>query len=355
MLQRLRILSSSGRLVVAGALVLSICAAAGAGAQDSTTAATTAVANQASAPTTALTAESAPVGAPATVTANVASVPAPLFAITSRTEPFADPSRKLSANGSAPAQLQRPLPTLVIEPKPTTAGQRFALLVFAHGLGGEPAEYRSLLEAVAARGFVVAAPTFPLTNKRTPGGQNLLDEVNQPADIRFVITSLLKPSNASSALIDPAKVAVAGHSLGAITVIDLIGNTCCFDKRVKAAVSIAGSLNVFRPGKLFGTPAVPVLMIHGDKDRTVPYALGYSTYQAAKSPKHFLTIIGGGHVFDLTGVPGSRTTVAPLVVDAMVRFLDAQLNGKGSAAARASLQDEARQQPSLLRYESVVR
>jgi dienelactone hydrolase len=280
---------------------------------------------------------------------------APLYAVKVRTEQFVDTSRKVGTNGSVPGQAQRPLPTLVIEPQPQRAGQRFPLLVFGHGLGGEPAEYQALLVAVAARGYVVAAPTFPLTNKRTPGGANLLDEPNQPADMKFVINSMLASSNASSAVVDPTKVAVAGHSLGAITTIDMIGNSCCYDRRVKAAVAIAGSLNVFRPGKLFGSPATPVLFIHGDRDGTVPYALGYSTYQAAKAPKHFLTVLGGGHVFDLQGVAGSRATVAPLVADAMVRFLDAQLGGKGSAAVKGALGDEVKQNPTLLRYESVAK
>jgi fermentation-respiration switch protein FrsA (DUF1100 family) len=39
---------------------------------------------------------------------------------------------------------------------------------------------------------------------------------------------------------------------------------------------------------------IPLLVIHGDNDRTVPYSQGRQIYQAASPPKEFWTV-GGGH------------------------------------------------------------
>ena len=283
---------------------------------------------------------------------------APVYQVTVHTESYVDTTRGTAANGTTPAQPSRALPTTIYQPQ-GVAGQRFGLFVFSHGLTGEPQSYDALLRSLASRGFVVAAPRFPLTNKRTVGKANPLDEINQPADVRFVIDQLLKKGSDTLAVIDASKIAIGGHSLGAITAIDMMTNTCCYDARVKAVIAVAGTTNFFRPGKQFSAPATPILFIHGDKDPTVPYALGYSAYQAAKPSKFFLTVIGGGHSFDLRGVPDSQVRVATAIGDAMVAFLQAQLSGPSvgdtRSAAAASLTAVAAANPALFRYEAVLR
>src|SRR5262249_28330049 len=104
--------------------------------------------------------------------------------------------------------------------RPPSAGPGpYPLLVFAHGFDATPATYASLLHYWASAGFVVAAPLFPRTNRHAPGGPDEADVVNQPADISFVISSLLALNADSSSplhtLIDAGRIAVAGHSDGA--------------------------------------------------------------------------------------------------------------------------------------------
>lgn len=43
-------------------------------------------------------------------------------------------------------------------------------------------------------------------------------------------------------------------------------------------------------------PPCPVLVIHGDADKIVPYWLGQRLYQELREPKEFWTVHGGGHV-----------------------------------------------------------
>jgi fermentation-respiration switch protein FrsA (DUF1100 family) len=40
---------------------------------------------------------------------------------------------------------------------------------------------------------------------------------------------------------------------------------------------------------------VPVLVMHGDRDRVIPYALGRTLFEGIRGPKTFVTIAGGDH------------------------------------------------------------
>jgi predicted dienelactone hydrolase len=151
----------------------------------------------------------------------------------------------------------RTIPVLVLYPcrnrrralqpraKPARRGGPFPLVVFSHGFTASgPAYGEVLLRRIAAHGYVVAAPTFPLSNGAAPGGPRLVDYVNQPADVSFVITKMLAANRghgALSHLMNPKAVGAMGHSLGAITTLGVTYNRCCLDPRIKAAVPISGS------------------------------------------------------------------------------------------------------------------
>jgi fermentation-respiration switch protein FrsA (DUF1100 family) len=182
----------------------------------------------------------------------------------------------------------RPLPTTVWYP---TEGEKpFPLIVFSHGLTSEPEAYATVLKAWARAGFVVAAPKFPHT-KYQAKDYDPLDVINQPADVSEVITRMLAYGKAHGDLIDPARVAAAGHSAGGITTVGLFsGNR---DKRLTAGVVLSGRQVL--PVPFQGMP-VPMLFVHGKLDKTVPYADGKATFDAVRWPKALLTVTEGGHV-----------------------------------------------------------
>ena len=129
------------------------------------------------------------------------------------------------------------------------AEARFPLIVLAHGLTGSPSRHADLAEAWARAGFVVALPAFPLTNSTVPGGwSNYADVNNQPGDVSFVIDQLVAadddPLSALHARIDPERIGLAGHSLGAATTYAATFDACCRDPRIDAAVVMAGVLLV---------------------------------------------------------------------------------------------------------------
>ncbi|WP_438862117.1 alpha/beta hydrolase family protein [Paractinoplanes aksuensis] len=178
----------------------------------------------------------------------------------------------------------RPLPTTVWQPK---GDGPFPLILFSHGLGGKPSDYRNLLTAWARAGFVVAAPAYPHTSASATDF-NVLDVINQPADATHVITRTLAELGAA---VDKSRIAAAGHSAGGVTTIGLFSGAR--DERLRAGVILAGRQILPQP---FTGPEAPLLFVHGRRDNTVTYADGQAAYSAVQWPKAFLSVTNGGHV-----------------------------------------------------------
>ena len=119
--------------------------------------------------------------------------------------------------------LGAPSATDVRDASPARADGAFPLVVFGHGFALTPQAYAGLFHAGRGAGYVVAAPVFPLRTKTLQPGRTSLICQTSPGDMRFVISRLLAASAASSGpfagLIDPARIAVAGHSDGGDTAL----------------------------------------------------------------------------------------------------------------------------------------
>ena len=193
-----------------------------------------------------------------------------------------------------------PDPSPMFDAPPATGAGPFPLIVFGHGLGGVPALYGDVLESWAAAGFVVAAPAFPLSNEDSPGGADGGDVSNQPGDVSAVITRALELSasaegRALAGMIDGDHVGVAGHSNGGITTAGMIGQSCCFDDRVDAAIIISGTSQLFPGGEFDWSRTPPLLVIHGEQDALIPLDEGKRIFNNARAPKGLLTLLGIDH------------------------------------------------------------
>jgi dienelactone hydrolase len=269
------------------------------------------------------------------------------YAVGTRTLTFVDTSRPTAPNGSYAGAPSRTLPTLILYPakgdptKPSIAnarplrprsGHRFPLIVFSHGLGASGPAYQRLLEQFVRQGYVIAAPTFPLSNGSAPGGAALGDYVHQPADVSFVLTRTLRLARGHAFLaktVDRSEIGAMGHSLGAITTLGVAANSCCLDRRIDAAAALSGIELPFGSGTFFSKPTPPLLLVHGNADGTVPYGGSTSAYNQAPAPKVLLTLIGAPHVFFAAPWldPSVRTTTD---------FLDGYLKHRRSALRRLS-------------------
>ena len=270
------------------------------------------------------------------------------YAVGRMTSTFVDAHRPTPAWGSNPAQPSRKLVTMILYPAegtpeagkaatgatPNRVGKSYPLIVFSHGLGANPQIYLPLLTHLAAAGFVVAAPQFPLTSSATPGGPDAGDVVHQPADVSFVVGSMLKRSAGKTGtlagMVDSHEVGAAGHSNGAITTLGLVGNTCCRDARIKAAAVLSGDMEAFPNGKYDLSDVPPILIVHGTADMLIPYEQGVDSFNAARGPKGLLTVENGDHGSAAAMVASS----APAVMRATTDFFDAYLRGDSAARSR---------------------
>ena len=129
-------------------------------------------------------------------------------------------------------------------------------------------------------------------------------------------------------LIDARHIGATGMSLGGMTVYGLISNTCCRDRRITAAVLLAGVHRAFPNGK-FVKQDLPVMLLQGDKD--IGYHNSVSAYPTLVSPKWFITLHGATHSppFEIPRGPG-----ASLVDDTTTAFWNRYLAGQPAGAGQ---------------------
>jgi dienelactone hydrolase len=228
---------------------------------------------------------------------------------------------------------------------PTSTG--FPLIVFGHGFAVTPTPYARLLVAWARAGYIVAAPVFPLENANAPGGPHEADLVNQPADMSFVISSLLAARDPGTTgfagMIDPQGIAVAGQSDGGDTALATAYDPSVQDTRVAAAVILSGAEDPFAPAFAFGRIGPALLATQGTADTVNPPSMTNAFYSIAPSPKYLLELLGASHQPPYTQ-PGPQLATVERVT---IAFLNAYL--KIDARDRQRLQS-----PSLAGPDAVL-
>lgn len=194
------------------------------------------------------------------------------FAVISETFKAVDRSRTTQAYKDFPG-----LPERVLEGKiwrPDSRQSAGPLLIYTHGFMSFYQEGLYLVRFLASHGYTVVAVDYPLTGFHAPDGPLMRDIVNQPGDVSFLIDNLLQrnadPDDALYTTIDPKKIAVAGTSLGGLTVIMATFHRNMRDPRIAAAISIAGPTSLFT-ADFFTSSDVPFLMIYGTGDVIIPY------------------------------------------------------------------------------------
>jgi dienelactone hydrolase len=183
---------------------------------------------------------------------------------------FTDTTRPTPAFDGFPGSSSRQLPTTVWYP--SDGGGPFPLVLFVHGFGVTPADYAPLLTRLASAGYVVAAATYPLLSGQPAGPTDTVGWDDLYPDSWFVASQVLERSAAGDAvlggLIDPDRIAVAGHSDGAAVAFGLGYTPFRLDVRARAVVAYAadiGQYPTYQPNQR------PILHVLSDHDDFNPY------------------------------------------------------------------------------------
>jgi acetyl esterase/lipase len=316
--------------LLAALLLVGLAACAGPGRHEAVRSVSTTTSEPAV--TEASTSTSAP---PGTVTTTPLRHVAP-YDITTTTLALVDTSRPTVSNGKV-LSASRTLTTTVWYP--AGAAGPWPLVVFAHGykLGVDP--YIHLCQTWAEAGYVVAAPTFPLTDVAVAGSN--LDENdinNQPTDVSFVITGVLAHL---TTLLDPGRIGVAGHSDGGQTMLGVGFQPGWADSRVRAVIGLSVQPLLVPPVYPFGVR--PVLIAQGNQDTINPVTLGVNAYNQLRSPRYLLMLLGAGHLPPFSGGSQWQPVVDRVTIDFLDRYVglrtanDAALRGDGQEGGLATM------------------
>lgn len=222
--------------------------------------------------------------------------------------------------------------TLDVARNAPPAGGRHRLAMISHGTGGDPLSHAQLAMALGRRGYVAAAPRHAKDNSQDWSGVGTYEVwYGRPRQISEGIDALLADSTLGT-VIDPARIAIIGHSAGGYTALALVGGradmgrarTHCRehpddgfcqvrlpdqtrvavpsgpipdsrDARIKAAVAMAPPGILLDPISL-AKVGVPVRLYAAELDAVVPGRYHAEPLrQTLKPAPEFVLVRGAGH------------------------------------------------------------
>lgn len=209
---------------------------------------------------------------------------------------WVDETRATAANGDVPGLPSRTLASNIWYPLDGEGS--LPLVVHSHGFVSERSDLAYVAELLASHGYVVVAANFPLTHGGAPGGPNANDLVNQPADVSFIIDSVLQLAGEDkpfAGTLDPSRIGLMGYSLGGITTTLATYHPRLRDDRVAAAISIAGP-SAGLTNSFYRTSDVPFMMIAGTLDALINFEYNAAIIPERVSNSMLIGIEGGTHL-----------------------------------------------------------
>lgn len=218
------------------------------------------------------------------------------YAIQSQDVVFVDTTRPTAANRDYPGAASRTFATTLWYP--LGAADSHPLVIHSHGFTSTRSDLSYVAEQLASYGYVVAAADYPLTHGGAPGRPNSVDVINQPADVSFLIDSVLELSGADrpfSGTIDEARIGLMGYSLGGLTTELATYHPRLRDPRVAAAVSFAGP-TAGMTAKFFENSDAPFMMIAGTLDFLINFDANAAPIPSLIPGSTLVAIDGGTHL-----------------------------------------------------------
>jgi dienelactone hydrolase len=253
-----------------------------------------------------------------------------------------DTARGVAARSPSPAASTRKLPIEIWYPAVSgpissqdtfwalARGGHFPLVVFAPGFDSNPDTYQPFLHAIAAQGFIVAAPVFPIEASiagAAPASRSNAEILNQMYDMSAVISQMLayarQPGNFLGAAMSQTQIGIIGHSDGAMTVAGMTMSTSYNDPRIKAAIVMNGA------GPLGLTwnkrKVVPTMVEQSTGDPYNAPSNSQWLFSHVTGSRDYLTVDGPYHIWPLIG----NDEVSDLVRRSVITNLDLTLKSPG--------------------------
>ncbi len=216
----------------------------------------------------------------------------------------------LTLLGTAPEQCTRRDTSSAAGAQPVAAPVNLPLVIFSHCFECTRYSSFSLAERLASHGIAVAAPDHARNTLFDSGAMlNVEFLATRASDVSAVLDELLAvnsralPENLQGRF-DVNRVAVAGHSYGAVTAGKILQD----DARFKAGMIIAAPVEspVF-PGVSVANIAEPLLFMIAQEDNSIGSignAVMRANYEAAAAPAWKLEIVDAGHwsFSDIAGI-----------------------------------------------------
>lgn len=255
----------------------------------------------------------------------------------------------------------RKVPLTVYYPEGSKEGEKSPVVVLSPGLGGNSATYRYLGRHMASHGYTVLQPTHTGSNTTAMLTKSPLfsftqkELVQRKADLSFTLDLLeggKLPEHITTSA-DTSKVALAGHSFGALTAQAVAGVATrdskgeeidMADERFSAFIAISPYGDSV-PTHLLGMDPntynridQPIMYMSGDQDKTFTMGAGpkvhLTPYQETASEDRYHLLVGGANHVDFAQVFGvADRNSADMTRSTSVAFLDAHLKGEDTAAA----------------------
>ncbi len=172
---------------------------------------------------------------------------------------------------------------------------RFPVVVFSHGSCGIPNQSVFLMQGLASRGFIMAAPPHP-GNTFGPGCDDPASEAdayrNRPADVVFVAEQFLAFGRSSASRfhkhVNPKRLGVTGHSFGGQTTL----RVAAMDRRFKVALALAPASDPDAGASI----AQPLMVMTGEVDSLTPFETdAVPSYGLGTGPRYLVEILNAGH------------------------------------------------------------
>lgn len=176
-----------------------------------------------------------------------------------------------------------------------------ATLVISHGNAGNISHRSELMRRLLRTGFNVLMYDYRGYGKSegSPDEQGVYKDGRAAFDYALTLRG-----------VDPKRIVLWGTSLGGAVAIDVATQrpaaALILESTFSSAKDLARAIYPFLPIRFFlrsqfnsidkiQNITIPVLSMHGNRDKIIPFGLGRKLFNAAKDPKEFYEIKGADH------------------------------------------------------------